>query len=157
MLQNHTRGVSCRTIAATESFSARRFAAPLLAVILLIAAFGVRQARAAPFVYMPGFSAVTVIDTATNALVASVTVPFAYTTAAAMTPDGNRVYVAGLTSPSGDTALVCVIDTATNMVVATIPVPPEAQAQNGPLKSPWPLPRMEKPYMRRVGTLAQSR
>jgi YVTN family beta-propeller protein len=115
---------------SNRSFSERRFAAPLLAVCL-IAAFGVRQARAAPFVYMPGFSAVTVIDTATNALVASVTVPFAYTTAAAMTPDGNRVYVAGLTSPSGDTALVCVIDTATNMVVATIPVPPEAQAQNG--------------------------
>ena len=113
----------------TKSYSTRRLAAALLAVCL-IAAFGVRQTAAAPFVYMPGFGAVTVIDTATNALVATITVPFTGTTAA-MTPDGKRVYVAGLTSPSSSTAFVCVIDTATNTVVATIPVPAEAQAQNG--------------------------
>jgi DNA-binding beta-propeller fold protein YncE len=60
-----------------RSFSARRLAAVPLAVCL-IAAFGVRQVPAAPFVYvlesgaLPESGAVAVIDAATNAVVATI-------------------------------------------------------------------------------------
>jgi YVTN family beta-propeller protein len=122
---------------SNRSFSARKPAALLLAVCL-IAAFGVRQVPAAPFVYvpesgaLPESGAVAVIDVATNEIVATVAVPIATVSAAAITPDGNRVYVAGLTNEFSGPALVCVIDTAINTVVATIPVPAEAQSQVGP-------------------------
>ena len=70
------------------------------------------------FVYVPhgGISdnKVSVINTSTNLIVATVTVgtaPFA----TAVTPDGTRAYVANQLSNS-----VSVINTATNTVVATI-------------------------------------
>jgi YVTN family beta-propeller protein len=112
-------------------FSARKLAI-LLVAVGLIASFGARQALAAPFVYATVVTSVSsmveVIDTATNAIVATIMVPI-NGSSVAITPEGKRVYVAGLTSTVNNTALVYVIDTATNTVVATIPVP--APAQNG--------------------------
>jgi YVTN family beta-propeller protein len=59
-------------------------------------------------------AAVSVIDTASNTVVATVSglsAPFGM----AVTPDGKRVYVANFSAPT-----VSVIDTATNAVVATV-------------------------------------
>ena len=64
----------------------------------------------------PSSNTVSVIDTATNAVVATVPVgtdPFGV----AVNPAGSRVYVANTSSNT-----VSVIDTATNAVVATVPV-----------------------------------
>jgi len=61
-------------------------------------------------------STVSVIDTATNTVVATVPVGFVPVGIAA-TPDGRKVYVANYESNT-----VSVIDTAQNVVTATIPV-----------------------------------
>ena len=68
-----------------------------------------------------GFGAsVTVVDTSTNMIVA--TVPTAMTPdSLAITTDGSLVYVANIViSPAPN--LITVIDTATNMVTATISI-----------------------------------
>jgi YVTN family beta-propeller protein len=75
-------------------------------------------AEAAPFTYVTnqGSNNVSVIDTATNAVVVTVPVgnnPYGV----AGTPDGKHVYVT-----NSDSNNVSVIDTATNTVMATIPV-----------------------------------
>src|SRR5207302_286363 len=95
-----------------------RFGPALLfaAVLGLSAAVG---ANAAPFAYIPNASGndVSVIDTATNAIVATVGVgdrPYG----AAVSPDGSRVYVANYAGQS-----VSVIDAATNAVTATVALP----------------------------------
>src|ERR1700754_3796257 len=72
----------------------------------------------APFAYITNFhnDSVSVIDTATNTVIATVAVgasPFGV----AVAPDGSRVYVANWL---GNT--VSVIDTATNAVIATVAV-----------------------------------
>lgn len=73
---------------------------------------------AAPFEYISNDAedTVSVIDTATNSLVATVTVGLG-PEGVAVNPMGTRVYVADL----GNEA-VSVIDTATNTLVATVPV-----------------------------------
>jgi len=63
-----------------------------------------------------GSATVSVIDTATNTVVAAIPVGL-FPEGVAITPDGTRVYVPNL---GFDT--VSVIDTATNTVVATITV-----------------------------------
>jgi YVTN family beta-propeller protein len=75
-------------------------------------------AEAAPFTYVTnqGSNNVSVIDTATNAVVVTVPVgnnPYGV----AGTPDGKHVYVTNSDSNNGS-----VIDTAANTVMATIPV-----------------------------------
>ncbi len=64
---------------------------------------------------------VSVIDTTTNTVIATVTVTAAVSTndpvGVAVHPDGNTVYVT-----NGDDDTVTVIDTATNTEVTTIPV-----------------------------------
>jgi YVTN family beta-propeller protein len=83
-------------------------------------------AAAAPFAYVTNggsiFSngTVSVIDTATNTVVATVTVG-GFPAGVAVTPDGKLVYVANGRSPP-PIGSVSVIDTATNTVVATVPV-----------------------------------
>lgn len=87
--------------------------AGLLAALLVALA-----ARAEPFAYVSNSSAgtVSVIDTATNGVVA--TVPVGQVPEfLAITPDGARAYVANLRSNT-----VSVIATDTNTVVATVPV-----------------------------------
>ncbi len=73
---------------------------------------------AAPFAYVTdiGSNTVSVIDTATNTVVATVPVESA-PVGVGITPDGTHTYVAN----SGSNT-VSVIDTATNTVVATVPV-----------------------------------
>jgi YVTN family beta-propeller protein len=78
--------------------------------------------QAAPFAYIPllidtGFSAVSVIDTATNTVVATTTGFGSWLEGVAVHPSGTFVYLPDL---GGNTVLV--LDTATNTVVATVPV-----------------------------------
>jgi YVTN family beta-propeller protein len=87
----------------------------VLAMGLGLAAF---PAEAAPFAYIANGNSntVSVIDTATNKVVATVAVG-SVPDGIAVTPDGKHVYVA---NASADT--VSVIDTATNTVVG-LPIP----------------------------------
>jgi YVTN family beta-propeller protein len=98
---------------------ARAFATPLSALVLVLA-FGVRPAAAAPFAYIVNLfpaNTVSVIDTYTNQVVGK-PIPVAGATQLAVTPDGTHVYVTSYSSAS-----VSVIDTASNKVVgAPIPV-----------------------------------
>ncbi|HMH52046.1 MAG TPA: IPTL-CTERM sorting domain-containing protein, partial [Candidatus Acidoferrum sp.] len=73
------------------------------------------------YVANAGAGTVSVVDTATNVVIATVTVgsfPFGV----AVNPTGTRVYVANGGAGGG----VSVIDTASNTVVATVPVPSAA-------------------------------
>jgi YVTN family beta-propeller protein len=72
----------------------------------------------APFAYVTnnGSGSVSVIDTATNAVVATPSVDGA-PLRIAVTPDGTRAYIAS----RGDDGIVSVLDTATNTVAQTIP------------------------------------
>ena len=65
----------------------------------------------------PQPNTLSVIDTATNTVVATVPVGLFPLGGIAITPDGTRAYV---TNSNSNT--VSVIDTATNTVVATVPV-----------------------------------
>ena len=74
------------------------------------------QAQTRAYVTNGGDNTVSVIDTATNTVVATIPVgqfPFGV----AITPDGTRAYV-----PNAGDNTVSVINTATNTVVATVPV-----------------------------------
>jgi YVTN family beta-propeller protein len=87
-------------------------------LLVLLTGLWADTAQAQPFAYISnsGSNTVSVINTATNTVVATVSVgtnPFGV----AMTPDGSRVYV---TNEGSNT--VSVIDTATNTVTATVPV-----------------------------------
>jgi YVTN family beta-propeller protein len=93
----------------------RRFAA-LSGALILFAAASARPA-AAPFAYVAsGTNTVSVIDTATNMVVATIPVG-KFPGGVAVAPDGKHVYV---TNNQANT--VSVIDTASNTVVATVPV-----------------------------------
>jgi len=105
------------------SFIARPLVWVVLCSITVLTAMPV---AAAPFAYLandadPGI--VSVIDTATNTLVDTVTVG-SWPEYLAITPDGKRVYVTNLypTSIQSGPSTVSVIDTATNKVVATVNV-----------------------------------
>ena len=69
------------------------------------------------YVATQGFSppAVSVIDTASNTVIASIPIPRGAPFDVAITPDGSRAYV-----PAGVFGIVWVIETATNAVVASI-------------------------------------
>src|SRR5262245_49048691 len=87
-----------------------------LSLGLLGVMLGSTPAEAKPFAYVtnPGAGTISVIDTATNTVVATVPVGGAPRWVA-ITPDGTRAYVTNV-------GAVSVIDTATNTVVATVPV-----------------------------------
>ena len=86
----------------------------LLGLLLLIAP----AVQAAPFAYISNFSAntVSVIDTATNTVTATVAVGTG-PEGVAVSPDGARVYVGNFVSDN-----VSVISTASNTVTATVAV-----------------------------------
>ena len=92
----------------------------MLAMGLALAA---SPAEAAPFAYVtiPGSKSISEIDTATNTVVATVTVG-AQPVTVAVTPDGKRVYVTTISSNLSNPGAVLMIDTATNTVVATVTV-----------------------------------
>jgi YVTN family beta-propeller protein len=73
------------------------------------------QAQTFAYVTNRGSNSVSVIDTASNTVVATIPVG-AFPEGVAITPDGTRAYV------TNESNTVSVIDTATNTVVATIPV-----------------------------------
>ena len=92
----------------------------LRALVVACCAGAGMQAAAAPFAYIPnsGDDTVSVIDTASNTVVATVAVgdrPFAV----AVLPDGSRAYI---TNSESDT--VSVIAAPSHSVIATIPVGP---------------------------------
>jgi len=80
------------------------------------------QAQTFAYVTNSSSSSVSVIDTATNAVTATIEVE-GRPIGVAFTPDGSRVYVANSESNS-----VSVIDTATNTVTATVGVGLNAQS-----------------------------
>jgi YVTN family beta-propeller protein len=91
----------------------------LCAVLAMGIALAASPAAAAPFAYVANISSdtVSVIDTGTNTVVATVAVgagngPFGV----AVTPDGKHAYVTDVYSSN-----VSVMDTASNAVVATVP------------------------------------
>ncbi len=90
----------------------------LLIILIFILSFSPIVASAAPFAYITnyGSNSVSVIDTSTNTVTATVTVgtnPYGV----AVNPAGTRVYVSNRNSNS-----VSVIDTSTNTVTATVTV-----------------------------------
>ena len=94
---------------------ARGFMALFAIVLAMGLALAARPAEAAPFAYVANLvGTVSVIDTATNTVVATVTVGVG-PVAVAVTPDGTHVYVTDARSNT-----VSVIRTATNTVVATV-------------------------------------
>ena len=97
---------------------ARGFAA-IFAVLAVGVGLMASPAAAAPFAYVVNNSSstVTVIDTASNTVVATILPVGRFPQEVAVTPDGKRAYVANSGSNN-----VSVIDTATNTVVATVPV-----------------------------------
>src|SRR5262249_21115823 len=88
-----------------------------LALLLCVAC---TSAQAAPFAYIAddGASNVSVIDTQTNTIIATITGVGTVPEGVAVTAAGTRVYV----TDSVTSGSVAVIDTATNTVMATIPV-----------------------------------
>jgi YVTN family beta-propeller protein len=102
------------------SFSARLLVWSILCSITVFTALPVASAPFAyvtNFYYNPGYgNTVTILDTATNAIVDAITVGNA-PEGLAVSPDGKRVYVANSLSNS-----VSVIDTATKSVVGTVAV-----------------------------------
>src|SRR5919109_313127 len=92
--------------------------AALVAALVLAADASARITRAAPFCYVTLVEGnVSVIDTATKAVVATIPVA-ANPVGVAVAPDGKHLYVTQVV-PSGS---VSVIDTLANAVTATIAV-----------------------------------
>ena len=99
----------------------RRSVAAAMAVVAasLVFAVGASPAQAAAgraYVANSGSGTVTVLDTSTNAVVATIPVGDG-PNAVAILPNGTRVYV-----PNSGSDTVSVIDTASNNVIATVPV-----------------------------------
>lgn len=91
----------------------RRFALSMTCVLLIFsAAMSTTHAQTRAYVSNTNDNTVSVIDTATNTVIATIPVDSPFDVA--ITPDGTRVYVVN----ASDT--VTVIDTATNTVIATI-------------------------------------
>src|SRR5262249_6044593 len=94
-----------------------------LSLGLLGVMLGSTPAEAKPFAYVTNFTSntVSVIDTATNTVVATVPVGNS-PREVAITPDGTHAYVANSFLFFPDTGTVSVIVHATHAVVATVPV-----------------------------------
>ena len=124
---------------------ARGFMARFAIKLAMGLALAACPAEAAPFLYVAnnGDNTVSVIDTATNTVVATIPVG-AGASGVAVTPDGTKVYVTNSASNN-----VSVIGTATNTVVKTIPV------GTSPMASPSP--RMGQRSTSRMEAITQSR
>jgi YVTN family beta-propeller protein len=96
-----------------------------------------RPAEAAPFAYVANHDSknVSVIDTATNKVVATIPVGH-FPNGVAVTPDGKYVYVTNDNPDDSVPVIVVVIDTATNRVAARIPLSPNPVFPTGLAVSP---------------------
>jgi YVTN family beta-propeller protein len=93
----------------------QRLSSVLFLLLLLAAGLGSITTQAQTNAYVANASGtVSVIDTATNSVVATIPVGI-FPSGVAITPNGARVYVANIVNS------ISVIDTATNTVVVTIP------------------------------------
>jgi len=102
-----------------RAFWAKEIAA-LWATLVFAIGLSAWPAAAAPFAYIANHDSrnVSMIDTATNKVVATIPVGY-FPDAIAVTPDGKRVYVATETDNADISSLViAVIDTSINRVVA---------------------------------------
>ncbi len=95
--------------------------AKVAGLLLLVCAQLMRGVLAAPFAYIPNFGSndVSVIDTATDTVVATIAVA-AGPVGVAVSGDGTRAYVSNTSGKS-----VSVIDTASNAVIGTVALPVE--------------------------------
>jgi YVTN family beta-propeller protein len=92
----------------------------LIAAVAFAGIFGSAQSLAQNAYITNGDSnSVSVIDTATNTVTATIAAGFSQPLGVAVTSDGSKVYVGNASSPFS----VSVIDTATNSVIAALPVP----------------------------------
>jgi YVTN family beta-propeller protein len=103
----------------SRATSARGFVAICALMLAMGLGLMASRAEAAPFAYItnPGSNSISVIDTATNTVVSTVTVG-GFPVGAAVAHDGKHIYVTTEGTPGG----VLVIATATNTVVATLTV-----------------------------------
>src|SRR5262249_22670948 len=92
----------------------------------LAVVFSASQASAAPFAYVANHDSknVSVIDTATNKVVATIPVGH-FPNGIAVTPDGKRVYVTNDNEFVSGVLIIAVIDTSINRVVARISLRPD--------------------------------
>lgn len=88
-----------------------------LFALLLLGLTGIAQAQTRAYVAQFRAHQVSVIDIATNTVVAAIPVGTPYEVL--LSPDGSRAYVTNV----GVTSTIEVIDTATNTVIASIPTP----------------------------------
>jgi YVTN family beta-propeller protein len=90
----------------------------MIAAFVVVCLLGSAQSLAQnAYITNQDSNTVSVINTATNTVTATIPIGVVEPNAVAVSPDGSKVYV---TIPGSNTVLV--IDTATNTVIATIPV-----------------------------------
>ena len=120
----------------SRALRARGFVA-LWAVLAVGLASMASRAEAAPFAYVANHDSknVSVIDTATNTVVATIPVGH-FPNGVAVTPDGKHVYVTNDNPDDSVPVIVVVIDTATNRVMARIPLSPNPVFPTGVAISP---------------------
>jgi YVTN family beta-propeller protein len=89
-----------------------------LSLVALLSVVAVADLQAAPFAYIPNYNdgTVSVIDTATNTVTATVPAPGGNPGNVAVHPDGTSVYI------TYQHTTLRVIDTATNTFIATLPL-----------------------------------
>ena len=112
------RGNGRRTIIPQQKTRSRKAIGALALLVLVGAALASTSARVEPFAYVTHssfFSSVSVIDTATDTVVGTVSVASSQDRGVAITPDGTRAYVA-----EAQYGNVLVTDTAGNTVTATV-------------------------------------
>src|SRR6266581_1094329 len=113
-----TKAVNDKNSFATNGRGSRQRLHMVIIVFLLLLSIGqstpVAQAQIRAYVANAGTNTVSVIDTASNTVVATIPVGI-FPDAVAVTPDGTRAYVA-----NKGTNTVSVINTATKTVSATV-------------------------------------
>src|SRR4029077_8815160 len=118
-LMKRVNGQSSFTTTCKPSDTRQHLSIALFLLLSVGVGLGTATAQAQSRAYVtsssPGGPTVSVIDTATNSVVATIPVGID-PVGVAITPDGTRAYVTNLFNS------VSVIDTVTNTVVATIPL-----------------------------------
>lgn len=142
----------------SRAASARGFAA-LCAALAMGLGLMASPAAAAPFAYVANFDITTqestssVIDTATNTVVATIRLTIASVPGGvAVAPDGKYVYVAEVDGSPRHQGSVAVIDTATNTVAALVDVGVGPAGVAFALIGNAPMSRIEDPTSQKPST-----